>query len=364
MDHLCKLTGETCANGGYNAKKTHGNMDLSNRTEVEIMNVEQMMGPLSEIFKNKEVSEIIVDSFDDVYWEQSGKILESSDLFKNSEEIFSVIKNIFRSVGRELEENQGYADCRLEDGTRVAAVFGSISLNGPALVIRKLPYHNVTLDNLISWNCLDDNGAKLIKKIMQKGKNVVLAGNAGSGKTTMANVIVEQIDPAWRVVTVEKTAEMDFKRKRTLRLETPNAKQEEMVELLKNAYQLRADYFIVNELVGAEAFESVKFMKEGYSVLATIMAESCLDALKRIELLSMMSSYGFGVEELRHQIASGVQIVINQKRLENGQRKIVGITAIEGLTDDGKYKMKPLYSYDESSESFYLTKEGEKFLQA
>ena len=199
---------------------------------------------------------------------------------------------------------------------------------------------------------------------MNSGKNVILAGNAGSGKTTLANVIIEQIKPAWRVVTVEKTAELDFKRKRTLHLETPNAKQEEMVELLKNAYQLRANYFVVNELVGAEAFESVKFMKEGYSVLATIMAEGPLDALKRIELLSMMSSYGFGVEEVRHQIASGVEIVINQKRLSTGKRKIVQITAIEGLTEDGKYKMKPLYSYDESSDSFYLTKEGERFLQA
>jgi pilus assembly protein CpaF len=327
------------------------------------MNAEQMLGPLSDIFKKKEVSEIIVDSFDDVYWEESGKILESSDLFQSSEEIYTVIKNIFRSVGRELDESQGYADCRLDDGTRVAAVFGPISLNGPALVIRKLPYHNVTMEDLIKWEAVDKKGSELIKKIMATGKNVILAGNAGSGKTTLANVIIEQINPAWRVVTVEKSAELDFKRKRTLRLETPNAKQEEMVELLKNAYQLRADYFIVNELVGAEAFESVKFMKEGYSVLGTIMADGCLDALKRIELLSMMSSYGFGVEEVRHQIASGVQIVINQKRLSTGQRKVVQITAIDGLTDDGKYKMNPLYSYDDSSDSFYLTKEGEKFLK-
>lgn len=129
------------------------------------MNVEQMMGPLSEIFKNKEVSEIIVDAHDDVYWEQSGKILEADDLFKSSDEIYTVIKNIFRSVGRELDENQGYADCRLEDGTRVAAVFSPISLNGPALVIRKLPYHNVTIEDLVKWQSVDENVSKLIKKL-------------------------------------------------------------------------------------------------------------------------------------------------------------------------------------------------------
>lgn len=323
-----------------------------------------MMGPISEIFIDPKVSEIIVDSFDDVYYECEGKIVESNELFKNSDEIFTIIKNIFRSVGRELDEQAGYADCRLEDGTRVAAVYGPISLNGPALVIRKMPKQNLTFDELIKFGCIDSKGVEVLKKVMEKGKNTILAGNAGSGKTTVANILIDAIQKPWRIVTVEKTAELMFSRKRSLRLETADAKQESMLDLIKKASHLRADYFIVNELQGGESFECVKLMKEGYSVLGTLMANGCLDALKRIELLSLMSSYGFQIEEVRQQIASGVDIVINQTRLENGKRKLTQVTAIEGLNEEGKYIMKPLYCYDDSSDSFYLTKEGEKFLES
>ncbi|MBL6991996.1 MAG: Flp pilus assembly complex ATPase component TadA [Bacteriovoracaceae bacterium] len=193
---------------------------------------------------------------------------------------------------------------------------------------------------------------------------LITAGNAGSGKTSIANLLVEAIDPSWRVVTAEKVAELNTTgRKRTLRLETPRCKQSEMVELIQKAAILRADTLVISELMGAEAFEATKIMREGFSVLATIAAEGASDALKKCELFCLMGQYGIGVDEIKYHVASGVDIVIFQERLKSGKRVVSNISAVEGLDENGRYSLKPLFVYNESESSYETTKEGEKFLK-
>lgn len=321
-------------------------------------------GKLQEIYDNKDVSEIIVDGAHDVYWEQKGEIKESSDLFKDEEDVFFLVESILASVKRKRDSiENGFADLRLEDGTRVAITTAPISINGPSLVIRKLPQHTVTSDDIIKWGAIDNEGWKICEALMKSGKNILMAGNAGSGKTTMTNLLVGAIDPAWRVVTVEKVAELDLgNRKRTLRLETPTANQTELDDLLKKAALLRADTLVINELMGVETFEAVKLMREGYSVLGTMTAEGVSDALKKAELFCLMGQLGIGVNEIKYHVTSGIDAVIFQERLESGKRVVSHMALVNGLNESGQPDLTTLFSYDEVDGKFYTSVEGKKLI--
>ena len=326
--------------------------------------MQKIFGKLGKIYSNEKVSEIIVDRFDDVYWEENGKIEESSELFKNEEEISEIIENILDSVGRNRDSMlDGFADLRLADGTRVAITTAPISLNGPSLVIRKMHTHRTTVENLIDWGAISKEGWTICESLVKKGKNVLLAGNAGCGKTTLLNVLTSAIDPAWRVVTVEKTAEMDpGERKRTLRLETANSQQTEMKELVQKAGLLRADTIVVNELMGSEAFNTINLMREGYSVMATVMAEGVFDALKKVEIFCMMDQFNLGSNEIKYHVCSGVDVVIYQERLPSGKRVLSNISLVEGVDELNNPITKPLYTYDEETGEFFVTPEGKKYL--
>jgi len=321
-------------------------------------------GPLQELYDNKAVMEIIVDAHDDVYWEEKGKMHEANNLFKNEQEIIEVMKLLLKSVNRSFESIvDGFADLRLSDGTRVAMALPPISINGPTLVIRKIFSTDIGRDDLLNWGVITQEGIDICQALISKNKSLILAGNASSGKTTHLNLLIDGMDKSKRVVTVEKVATMDtYKRKRTLRLETPTCKQSEMIDLIQKASMLRADTVVVNELMGAEAFETVKLMREGYHVMATLTAEGVSDALKKCELLCLMGQYGIGVDEIKYHVASGVDAVIFQERLENGKRVVSNISLVEGLDENGRFIIKPLFVYDEVSAKFITTPEGKKLL--
>mgnify|MGYP000376597626 CR=1 FL=1 len=321
-------------------------------------------GKLQDLYNDADVMEIIIDQHDDIYWEKAGKTYESDSLLKSEDDIKDIAANLLKSVGRNFTDiNEGFADIRLQDGTRVAITTSPIALNGTSMVIRKMPKKEIDLDDMIKFNVLTSDAKKILEKLMLTGKNVILAGNAGSGKTTMANQLIKAIDPSWRVVCIEKTAELLTNRKRTLRLETPNAKKNEMQELIKKASLLRADTFVINELVGSETFDALNLMREGYSVLATMMSEGVYDALKKAELFCLMGQYGFGVNEIKYHVSSAVDAVIYQERLADGRRVLSNISLVNGIDENGKYKTIPLFTYDDETDEFIFTQSGMDFIK-
>lgn len=324
------------------------------------------MGILADIFNKATVTEIIVDRYDDVYWEDGGKTYESDSLFKNEHEIMELIEALLKSVGRDLQSvENGFADIRLGDGTRVTLTLPIISLNGPALVIRKLPSKRVSVADIISWKSIDDEGWKICQKLLETNKNILLAGNAGSGKTTILNLLTESIPQKYRVVTIEQSAEMmTHARKRTLRLETPSGRPNEMKDLIKKAGLLRSDYYVVNELRGSEAFDTINLMREGYEVITTLMAEGVRDALKKLEVLCMMDSLNISPSEIKYHVAAGVEVVIFQERLASGRRVISNISLLQGQDEKGDYICRPLFYFDEESDCFITTNNGKEFLCA
>lgn len=319
---------------------------------------------LQELYDDVDVMEIIVDGHDDVYWEKAGKIHESDSLLNSENDIIKIAENILVKIGRKFSDiHDGFADIRLEDGSRVAITTSPISLNGTTLVIRKMPQKQITFDDMINFKAINKDAQNILEKIMLEGKNTILAGNAGSGKTTMANQLIKSIDPAWRVICIEKTAELITNRKRLLRLETPSAKKEEMQDLIKKASLLRADTVVVNELIGAETFDVLNLMREGHSVLAMMMSEGVYDALKKAELFCLMGQYGFGINEIKYHVSSAVEAVIYQERLANGRRVVSNISLVNGIDENGNYITEPLFTYDEDNDEFILTSSGKNYLK-
>ena len=227
-----------------------------------------------------------------------------------------------------------------------------------------MPKQKITFDDLENFKALDTNGRKIIEKLFLKGISILTAGNAGSGKTTLANCMLQAINPIWRVVTVEKTAELQTDRKRILRLETANSRDDEMSDLVKKAGMFRGDYIVVNELIGPEVFEIVKLGREGYSIMGTISSEGAVDALKKAELLCLMGQYGLGIEHIRFMVSTGFGAVVYQERLNNGKRKVTNISLVEGLDENGKYKLTPLFTYIPEENQFLTTKAGQDFLKS
>jgi pilus assembly protein CpaF len=328
------------------------------------MNVESVFGPIAHLFSDDSISEIIIDQKDDVYYEKQGKIENANAVFKSEDEILALILRVFQFTGRTLDANFGVADCRLPDGTRVAATNRPISLNGPALIIRKMPKQKLNFSDLENFKAIDASGREILKKLVAKGKSLLVAGNAGSGKTTLANVIIDAINPSWRVVTVEKTATIQTDRKRILKLETAHSREEEMTELVKKAGLFRADYLVINEFTGPEIFEAIRLAREGFSTMGTIGAESTIDALKKAELLCLMGQYGLGIEQIRFMVSTGFGAVVYQERMSSGKRKVSNISLVDGQDENGRYKLTSLYSYIEEEDRFLTTKAGQDFLKA
>lgn len=327
--------------------------------------MENIFGKLQAIYDNPQVIEIIIDAPDDVYWCEGQSIKQKADLFKDQSEITQLTKQLLSQAERRLEDiKQGYADFRLAEGTQVILAAPPLNPAGPSLVIKKPVKQDFHFEDLIKWGAIDKNGRDICLKLLEQGKNILVAGNAGSGKTTLVNILVENISPQWRVITTERVITLDIKkRKRTLQFECPTGEQKEISDLIQKAQSMRADYIVVNELMGPETFECIKCMREGYSVLATLSAETVGDALRKSELMCLMGQLGLGPQEIRHHVASGVDAVIYQERLSSGKRVVTQIALVEDVNELGKITTAPLFSYDEESEQFTLCPSGEKFLQ-
>lgn len=306
------------------------------------------LGKLNDLYQNPEIMEIFVDGPHDVYWEDREKMTNGEGFFKDNKEVKDLIKDLYKSTGRDSDDlKRGFGDFKLADGTRVAFTLPPISTNGPTLTIRKLPQEKMTVENLLKFGAVNKEGWELCCEIANGKGTVLLAGNVGSGKTTVANLLLDSIDKEMRLITVEKISEVETEnRRRTVRLETPHCKQGEMKDLIQVAGKLRADSIYINELMGAETFEALKLMREGNHILAGICADGASDALKRCELYCLMDQPSIGLDEIKYHVANAVDYVIYQERREDGKRVIAHIAKVEGLDEDGRYLLKPLYTHE------------------
>ena len=303
----------------------------------EIQNEVLGLGPLEPFLQDPTVSDILVNTFNQIYVERFGKIEPTDSRFKDDNHLRKIIDKIVSSVGRRIDESSPMVDARLEDGSRVNAIIPPLAVDGPMLSIRRFSADPLELADLIKFNTLTPEIGEILKGIVKARLNVLISGGTGSGKTTTLNVLSRFIPANERIITIEDTAELQLKQEHVVRLETrpPNIEGKGEVtqrDLVRNTLRMRPDRIIVGEVRGSEAFDMLQAMNTGHDgSLTTIHANSPRDALIRVETMVAMANLEIPTEFLRRYVSSALDVVVHQARLADGSRKLISLQEITGM---------------------------------
>jgi len=303
---------------------------------------------LEPLLNDADVTEIMVNGHEEVFYEKHGRISKYPHQFESRERLEDIIQSIVSKVNRTVNEASPIVDARLPDGSRVNVVLPPVSLKGPTLTIRKFPERPVTMERLLEWNAITPEAAHMLQKAVRDKTNIFISGGTGSGKTTMLNVLAQSIPDEERVITIEDSAELQLRTlSNVVALETRTANTEGKGEitirqLLRAALRMRPNRIIVGEVRGPEALDMLQAMNTGHEgSLSTGHANSIPDMLSRLETMAIGGA-DLPLEVIRKQIASAVHLVVHVSRMPDFTRKVTEITAIEGLRG-GEYLLRPAY---------------------
>ncbi len=311
------------------------------------------LGPLEQLLKDSNISDILVNRYDRVYVEKAGKLELTTLAFKDNTHLMQIIERIVSRVGRRVDESSPMVDARLADGSRVNAIIPPLALDGPCLSIRRFGREPVTARQMIENQTLTESMLELLSAMVKGRLNIIVSGGTGAGKTTLLNVLSGYIPNSDRVVTIEDAAELQLKQENIVRLETrpPNIEGKGAVrqrQLVINSLRMRPDRIVVGEVRGEEAFDMLQAMNTGHEgSLTTVHANSPRDAMARIENMVSMANLNIPERAVRQQIASAIHAVIQIARLSDGTRKVTNISEITGLQDES-IVMHDIFTFDRS----------------
>ena len=323
------------------------------RLSREILDEIFGLGPLEQLLKDPNVSDILVNRFDRVYVEKAGKLELTTLSFKDNVHLMQIIDRIVSRVGRRVDESSPMVDARLADGSRVNAIIPPLAIDGPCLSIRRFGRDPVTARQMIENQTLTESMLELLSAMVKGRLNILVSGGTGAGKTTLLNVLSGYIPNSDRIVTIEDAAELQLKQEHVVRLETrpPNIEGKGAVrqrQLVINSLRMRPDRIVVGEVRGEEAFDMLQAMNTGHEgSLTTVHANSPRDAMARVENMVSMANLNIPERAVRHQIASAVHAVIQIARLSDGTRKVVTVSEITGM-DDESIAMQDIFSFERS----------------
>ena len=298
------------------------------------------LGPIESLMLDPSVSDILVNSYRQVYVERKGKLQLTSVQFHDDKHVLRIIEKIVSRVGRRIDESSPMVDARLPDGSRVNAIIAPLALDGPVLSIRRFSVQPMTMNDLVTRQTLTPQIAEMLEALACAKLNILISGGTGSGKTTLLNVISGFIPSSERIITIEDAAELRLQQPHVVRLETrpPNIEGKGEVPqraLVRNALRMRPDRIILGEVRGAEAMDMLQAMNTGHEgSLATIHANTPRDALARLENMISMAGANLGLRAIRQQISSAITIVIQLMRFSDGSRKLVSLQEITGMEGD------------------------------
>jgi len=306
----------------------------------DVINEALGLGPLEGLLADEEITEILVNRADQIYVERNGKLTLSEKTFSSDQAVLAVIERIVAPLGRRIDESSPLVDARLKDGSRVNAIIPPLALAGPCVTIRKFKRDALRIEDLVNHQTLTPQMADFLKTCVRARKNIVISGGTGSGKTTTLNVISSFIPSSERIVTIEDAAELQLPQEHWVRLESRPANLEgkgaiTIRDLVKNCLRMRPDRIVVGECRSGEALDMLQAMNTGHDgSLTTLHANTPRDALARLETLVLMAGMDLPAKAIRDQIASAVQLIVQQSRFSDGSRKICFITEIAGMEGD------------------------------
>jgi pilus assembly protein CpaF len=321
------------------------------RLSREILDEIFGLGPLEQLLKDPNISDILVNRYDRVYIEKAGKLELTTLTFKDNVHLMQIIERIVSRVGRRVDESSPMVDARLADGSRVNAIIPPLALDGPCLSIRRFGREPVTARQMIENQTLTEQMLELLSAMVKGRLNIIVSGGTGAGKTTLLNVLSGYIPNTERIVSIEDAAELQLKQENIVRLETrpPNIEGKGAVrqrQLVINSLRMRPDRIVVGEVRGEEAFDMLQAMNTGHEgSLTTVHANSPRDAMARIENMVSMANLNIPERAVRQQISSAVHAVIQIARLSDGTRKVTTISEVTGMDSDS-IGMQDIFSFD------------------
>jgi pilus assembly protein CpaF len=321
------------------------------RLSREILDEIFGLGPLEQLLKDPNISDILVNRYDRVYVEKAGKLELTTLAFKDNIHLMQIIERIVSRVGRRVDESSPMVDARLTDGSRVNAIIPPLAIDGPCLSIRRFGRDPVTARQMIENHTLTESMLELLSSMVKGRLNILVSGGTGAGKTTLLNVLSGYIPNSDRIVTIEDAAELQLKQEHVVRLETrpPNIEGKGAVrqrQLVINSLRMRPDRIVVGEVRGEEAFDMLQAMNTGHEgSLTTVHANSPRDAMARVENMVSMANLNIPERAVRHQIASAVHAVVQIARLSDGTRKVVTVSEITGM-DSESIAMQDIFTFD------------------
>ncbi len=307
-------------------------------------------GPIEPFLADESVSEVMVNGANHIYVERGGRISPVPARFTNDESLLRVIERIVTPLGRRVDEGVPMVDARLPDGSRVNAIIPPLSLIGPVLTIRKFSRQRLSMDKLVDLGSLTPQMCEFLRICVRYRKNILVSGGTGSGKTTFLNALSESIPESERIVTIEDAAELRLAQPHVLSLEArpPNVEGRGEItirDLVRNALRMRPDRIIVGECRGGEALDMLQAMNTGHDgSMTTGHANSPRDLLSRLEVMVLMAGMDLPVRAIREQIASAVDIIVQQTRFSDGRRRVTSIVEVDGMEGD-VILTQPLFAF-------------------
>lgn len=353
-EEICDLIGSVVSREARDRPMT-----IKDRAELErtIFNSLRKLDVLQELVDDRDVTEIMVNGPNDIFYEKAGRIQRFKGHFSSEEKLEDVIQQIVGRHNRVVNQASPIVDTRLSDGSRVNIVLNPISIGGSAVSIRKFPEHPMSMERLVEIEALSPEVARLLQILMQAKYNIFISGGTGSGKTTFLNALSQYIPDDERIITIEDSAELQLLgAKNIVRLETRNANTDGVTpitirDLIRTALRMRPDRIIVGECRGAEALDMLQAMNTGHDgSLSTGHANSTEDMLSRLETMVLQGADGLPIEAIKQQIASAVDIIIHLSRLRDKSRKTMAITEVVGIKN-GEIELNPLYEFKEDENS-------------
>jgi pilus assembly protein CpaF len=295
------------------------------------------LGPLEQLLAEPTVSDILVNTYRQIFVERFGKLQLTNVRFGSNAHLLKIIDKIVSGVGRRIDESSPMVDARLADGSRVNAIIPPLAIDGPLLSIRRFAVVPLKVEDMLRLKTITPDIAELLAGLVKAKVNILISGGTGSGKTTLLNILSGFIPPAERIVTIEDAAELQLQQPHVVRLETrpPNIEGKGEVTqraLVRNSLRMRPDRIIVGEVRGAEVLDMLQAMNTGHEgSMTTIHANTPRDALTRLESMMGMSGLNLPPKAMRHQVSSAISVVLQTTRGVDGNRKVVSIQEITGM---------------------------------
>ncbi len=308
------------------------------------------LGPLENLFLDPDISEIMVNSYKQIFVERHGICTQIEARFSSEESVRAVIDRIVSPLGRRIDEASPMVDARLADGSRVNAVIPPLAMKGASLTIRRFMRRLMSPAEFVAAGSASDQMLNFLELAVTKRLNIVVSGGTGSGKTTLLNLLSRWIPSHERLITIEDAAELQLEHENLVSLEVRQANAEgsglvSVRDLLRNSLRMRPDRIIVGECRGGEALDMLQAMNTGHEgSLTTIHANSPRDALSRLEVMVLMAGFDLPLTAIREQVSSAIDILIQQQRCSDGKRRIVSIAEVTGV-ESGVIQTQELFCW-------------------